>query len=343
MDREQAARFGADVSLLGQAVQLLTQGITVADYRPGDADGALDIRVRFPGEERSLAELGGLRVPTAAGLVPIENFVTFAPVDRVGVIRRVDERRVVTIEADVAPGVLPNDRIVALQAALDAADLPDGVTYAFAGEAEDQAEAMTFLVGAFVSAIFLMLVILVIQFNSFAQAGIVMTAIVFSIAGVLLGLLVTGRPFGVVMGGIGVIALAGIVVNNNIVLIDTFNALRREGRSPLESAMRAGAQRARPVLLTSVTTALGLMPMVVGAQYRLPHPGDRHRRALDAMVDRAVGGHRGRPRGGHRAHLAGHARDADADRQARRPGARRTVSRAAGTADVRAGRAPGAG
>ena len=265
VDREEAARYGADVSLLGQAVQLLTQGITVADYRPEDVDGALDIRVRFPREDRSLAELGGLRVPTAAGLVPISNFVTFAPSERVGTLRREDERRVVTIQANVAPGVLVNDQVIALQAALDDADLPDGVTYAFAGEAEDQAESMAFLVGAFGAAIFLMLVILVVQFNSFFQAFVVMSAIVFSVAGVLLGLLVTGRPFGVVMGGIGVIALAGIVVNNNIVLIDTYNDLKRAGLSPLEAALRTGAQRLRPVVLTSVTTALGLMPMVIGA------------------------------------------------------------------------------
>ena len=264
VDREAAARFGADVSLLGQAVQLLTQGIAVADYRPGDVDGALDIRVRFPRDERSLAELASLRVPTSAGLVPISNFVTFAPTDRVGTIRREDERRVVTVEANVAPGVLTGDQIAALTAALDGADLPEGVAYSFAGEAQDQAEAMTFLVGAFAAAIFLMLVILVTQFNSFFQAGIVMSAIVFSVAGVLLGLLVTGRPFGVVMGGIGVIALAGIVVNNNIVLIDTYNDLKRTGLSPLEAALRTGAQRLRPVLLTSVTTALGLLPMVIG-------------------------------------------------------------------------------
>ncbi len=264
VDREEAARFGADVSLLGQAVQLLTQGITIADYRPDDVDGTLDIRVRFPREERSLSELGNLRVPTATGLVPISNFVAFAPTERVGTIRRIDERRVVTIEANVGPGVLVNDQTLALQAALDAADLPDGVTYGFAGEAEDQVEAMTFLIGAFVAAIFLMAVILVLQFNSFYQAFIVMSAIVFSIAGVLLGLLLTGRPFGVVMGGIGVIALAGIVVNNNIVLIDTYNDLKRAGQSPLEAVLRTGAQRLRPVVLTSVTTALGLMPMVIG-------------------------------------------------------------------------------
>jgi multidrug efflux pump len=264
VNRAEAARFGANVSLLGQAVQLLTQGITVADYHPDDIDGSLDIRVRFPREERSLSELSSLRVPTTSGLVPISNFVTFAPSERTGVIRRIDQKRVTTIEANVAPGILVNDQVIALTAALNAAELPEGVEFSFGGEAEDQQESMVFLMSAFAAAIFLMFFILVLQFNNFFQAFVVMSAIVFSIAGVLLGLIVTGRPFGVVMGGIGVIALAGIVVNNNIVLIDTYNALKKSGQSPREAALRTGAQRLRPVFLTSVTTALGLMPMVIG-------------------------------------------------------------------------------
>jgi multidrug efflux pump len=264
VNRAEAARFGADVSLLGQAVQLLTQGITVAEYRPDDTDGALDIRVRFPPQERSLAELGNLRVPTSAGLVPISNFVTFSPSPRTGIIRRVDQKRVTTVEANVAPGFLVNDQVNALRVELEAAGLPDSVSFSFGGEAEDQEESMAFLTGAFTTAVFLMFVILLLQFNSLYQAFVVMSAIVFSIAGVLLGLVVTGRPFGVVMGGIGVIALAGIVVNNNIILIDTYNDLKRRGQSPLEAALRTGAQRLRPVVLTSFTTALGLMPMVIG-------------------------------------------------------------------------------
>jgi len=196
--------------------------------------------------------------------VPISNFVTFEPSERTGIIRRIDEKRVTTIEANVAADVLVNDQVLALGAALEAAELPDDVSFSFAGEAEDQAESMTFLVGAFVAAIFMMFVILLVQFNNFQQAFVVMSAIIFSIAGVLLGLIITGRPFGIVMGGIGVIALAGIVVNNNIVLIDTYNDLKRQGQAPLEAALRTGAQRLRPVILTSVTTALGLMPMVIG-------------------------------------------------------------------------------
>ncbi|WP_108813733.1 efflux RND transporter permease subunit [Loktanella sp. Alg231-35] len=264
VDRSEAARSGANVALLGQAVQLLTSGITVADYRPEDGDGEVDIVVRFPAVDRTLAELESLRVPTNAGLVPISNFVSFSPAPQSGEITRIDQARVITISADVTSDVLANDQTIALQAAIETLDLPSSVSVEFGGEAEEQADAMSFLVGAFASAIGLMFLILLTQFNSFWQAFVVMSAIVFSIAGVLIGLMVTGRPFGVVMGGIGVIALAGIVVNNNIVLIDTFNQLKAQGLSSLEAALRTGAQRLRPVVLTSVTTALGLMPMVIG-------------------------------------------------------------------------------
>jgi multidrug efflux pump len=264
LDRREAARFGADVVLLGQAVQLLTQGITVADYRPDYAEGSVDIRLRFPVEARTLEDLQALRVPTQTGLVPIANFVTFVPEPRTGTIERIDQNRVVTIASDVAPGLLVADRIAALSAAIEGMDLPQGVAWSFAGEAEDQADAARFLTAAFAVAVALMFTVLVTQFNSFFQAFVVMSAIVFSVTGVLLGLLVTGRPFGVVMGGIAVIALAGIVVNNNIVLIDTYNDLRRAGQGPREAALRTGAQRLRPVVLTSATTVLGLMPMVIG-------------------------------------------------------------------------------
>ncbi|WP_460274428.1 efflux RND transporter permease subunit [Celeribacter sp. ULVN23_4] len=264
LDRSEAARFGADVALLGQAVQLLTQGIAIADYRPDNVEDAVDIRVRFPAGERSLAELESLRVPTDKGLIPITNFVSFSPAPRSGTIKRIDQQRVTTLSADVAPGLLANDQITALRKAIESVGLPENISWSFAGEAEDQQDAMIFLVSAFVAAIGLMVMVLLVQFNSFYQALIIMIAIVFSISGVLIGLMVTGRPFGVVMGGIGVIALAGIVVNNNIVLIDTYNHLKRSGMPVMEAALRSGAQRLRPVILTSGTTALGLAPMVIG-------------------------------------------------------------------------------
>jgi multidrug efflux pump len=141
-------------------------------------------------------------------------------------------------------------------------DLDPAVSVRFKGQDEDQREAANFLISAFLIAIFLMVAILVTQFNSFYQTALVLSAIVFSTAGVMIGLLATNQPFGIVMCGIGIIALAGIVVNNNIVLIDTYNDLRSRGLPAQEAILRTAAQRVRPVLLTSITTVLGLVPMV---------------------------------------------------------------------------------
>ncbi|MDX1656233.1 MAG: efflux RND transporter permease subunit, partial [Candidatus Competibacteraceae bacterium] len=270
VDREKAARFGADITLLGNAVQMVTHGIKVAGYRPDDTDEEVDIRVRFPFSGRNLDQLDQLRVPTVAGLVPITNFVTFIPAPKTGTLSRSDGRRVMTVSADVAEGLLVDDKVREIRTALAENPLPE-VQITFKGQDEDQREAMIFLAKAFVTAIFLMAIILVTQFNSLYQAFLVLSAIVFSTAGVLLGLLITAQPFGIVMGGIGVIALAGIVVNNNIVLIDTFNDLRRNGMQPLEALLRTGAQRLRPVVLTSITTILGLMPMVLAINIDLIH------------------------------------------------------------------------
>ncbi|MCW9017578.1 MAG: efflux RND transporter permease subunit, partial [Kangiellaceae bacterium] len=262
-DREKAARYGASIATLGNAVQMITNGIKVTDYRPDDTDDEVDIRVRFPIGERNLGQLDQLKVSTVRGMVPISNFVTIKPAQKSGVLSRVDTNRVITIQADVVEGVLPANQLIELKSVLKSAELDPIVQIKFKGEDEDQQEAMTFLAGAFVTAIFLMLLVLVTQFNSIYQALLVLSAIVFSTAGVLLGLIITSQPFGVVMVGLGIIALAGIVVNNNIVLIDSFNQFRKEGMSVIDAAYEAGRIRLRPVLLTAFTTVLGLMPMVL--------------------------------------------------------------------------------
>ncbi len=265
VDHREAARFGADITLLGSAVvQMLTRGLELGDYRPEGADEEVDIRVRFPFDERNLAQLINLRVPTGAGMVPVRNFVDFQPAPETGIIRRVDGQRTLTVKADVAPGRLVGEQVRALQDWLAAHPLPENLKIALRGQQEDQQQSLQFLGSAFGLALALMLLILVTQFNSFYQALLVLSAIVFSTGGVLLGLLIRGEAFSVVMSGIGVIALAGVVVNNNIVLIDTFNQHRREQLDPVEAALQTGARRLRPVLLTTVTTVLGLIPMVFG-------------------------------------------------------------------------------
>ncbi|MGC3873197.1 efflux RND transporter permease subunit [Halomonas sp. GXIMD04776] len=270
VDREAAARFDADVSTIGSAVQLVTTGLQLATYRPQDANDEVDIRVRLPGAQRSLDQLERLTINTARGQVPISHFVRLEPAPKVGTLHRVDGQRAITLEADVDPGRQVDERLKALSDTLE--NLPEGVRVGFAGEQEDQAETSQFLSIAFGVALFLMMIIMVTQFNSLYQAFLVLSAIVFSTGGVLLGLLLNGQPFGIVMVGMGIIALAGIVVNNNIVLIDTYNQLRGEGLSAYAAALEAGSHRLRPVLLTAITTILGLMPMVLGVNVDLLAP-----------------------------------------------------------------------
>ncbi len=271
VDREQASRFGADITTVGNAVQLVTNGIKVAGYRPNDTDDEVDIRVRYPYVDRSVGQLDRLRVPTANGVVPVSYFIERVPVPRVGTIHRSDARRVLKVEADVEEGILPDTKVQEIRRWLAQAGLDPRIDVSFKGEDEEQQAAQDFLGKAFGVALFVMAIILVTQFNSYYQALLILSAVIFSTGGVLLGLLVTQQPFGIVMSGVGVIALAGIVVNNNIVLIDTYNILRRTGMEALEAVVRTGAQRLRPVLLTTVTTILGLMPMVLGVNLDLIH------------------------------------------------------------------------
>jgi multidrug efflux pump len=263
VDRAQAAKFGADVSLIGSYVRMVTNGMKIGGYRPDDSDEEIDIVVRLSEGERTAAYLDDLRIETDKGAVPISNFVTRSAQPKINTLRRVDGQRVVSLRADVAPGVLASDKVSDLQGWLDRQDFNSRVNVRFRGEDEEQQKAQAFLGKAFLVALFLMAIILVTQFNSFYSAFLILTAVVMSTIGVMLGLLITGQPFGVVMSGIGVIALAGIVVNNNIVLIDTYDRLRESAGSELDAILRTGAQRLRPVLLTTITTILGLMPMVL--------------------------------------------------------------------------------
>jgi len=269
VDRAEAARFGADISLVGAMVQLVTNGIKIGEYRPDDSDDEIDIRVRYPEESRSLAQIDELRIPSEQGLVPISTFIERVPAQKVGTIRRTDMRRTLAIDADVAAGVLVDDVVRRLKTTLPSLDIDPRVSFSFRGSTEDQQEDMDFLARAMMMALAIMAIILVTQFNSIYQAGLILTAVLFSTGGVLLGHLVMGKPFGVIMSSVGVITLAGIVVNNNIVFIDTYNVLRSRGEQPFNAILRTCAIRLRPVLLTTVTTIVGLLPMVLGVNINL--------------------------------------------------------------------------
>ncbi len=262
VDRAEAAKFGADITLVGNMIQLVTNGVKIGEYRPDDAEDEIDIRVRYPLNSRSLDQIDTLRIPTSEGLIPISNFVKRVAANKVSSIQRTNMRRTMQVSADVEEGYLDADIVVEMAEMLPFLAIDPAVNVVFRGGNEDQQEASAFLGKAMMIAIAVMAIILVTQFNSLFQAALILTAVVFSTGGVLLGHLIMGKPFGIVMSGVGVITLAGIVVNNNIVFIDTYNVLRQRGADAFEAILRTCAVRLRPVLLTTVTTILGLMPMV---------------------------------------------------------------------------------
>ena len=279
VDVEKAGRYGADVATVGAMVQLVTRGILLDTMRVETSDEEIEIRVRLPEKDRVLSTLDGLKLRTRDGLVPLSNFITRKPVQKLAEINRIDQKRYFDIKAGVLPGlsrsetdaagvekdilINANERITFLTRYLEANPLPPGVSWEWTGDQEDEAESQAFLSKAFIAALALMFIILLAQFNSFFNSFIVLLAVVLSTVGVLIGMLVMQQAFSIIMTGTGIVALAGIVVNNNIVLIDTYQELSRY-MPRIEAIIRTAEQRIRPVLLTTITTMAGLAPMMFG-------------------------------------------------------------------------------
>lgn len=270
VDRARAAQFGVATAAVGGVVQLVTNGVKLADFRPAGADDAIDIRLRLPEERRTFATLDSLRIETTAGSVPIANFVSRSPVRTTGILKRIDGQRTITVEAGIRAGLQADPVRQAVTSAVDSMHLDaQGIRWKLAGEDEEQKEAGAFLGNAFGAALALIFAVLLAQFNNFVSVFLVLTAVVMSTIGVFLGLLVMGQPFGIVMTGIGIIALAGVVVNNNIVLIDTYDQLRDEGADKIHAILQTCRERARPVVLTAATAILGVLPIAFGLNLEL--------------------------------------------------------------------------
>ncbi len=331
VDVAKAGRFGADVATVGAMVQLVTRGILLGEMRPDNTDEEVEIRVRLPEEDRVLSTLDSLKVRTSDGLVPLSNFVTRKPVEKLAEINRINQERYYDIKADVEPGlskvvitdadgteqrlavvravaegaepkgatltspdgeayeiveltgsqsaedirsaikdgdaqfslINPNERIAVLTEWLDTGPFSKAVSWEWTGDQEEQEESGAFLVNAFMGALGLMFVILLAQFNSFYNSVLVLLAVVLSTTGVLIGMMIMQQPFSIIMTGTGIVALAGIVVNNNIVLIDTYQEYSRY-MPRIEAIVRTAEARIRPVLLTTLTTMAGLTPMMFG-------------------------------------------------------------------------------
>lgn len=263
VDRAKAGRYGTDISTIGGFIQLLTNGTLAGRYRPNDSIDEEDIRIRFPKENRGIKALDDLIIQTPNGGVPITNFVERVAKQKVGQIRRIDASRVVVIKANTAVGDETISVVAHLKQWLKTQNIPPTVRVEFSGNDEAQQQSTNFMKGAFITSLVLMGIILLAQFNSFYHVALILSSIILSTVGVLFGIVVTGREFVIVMTGMGIIALAGIVVNNNIVLIDTYARLVKQGIEPIEAIIHTGAQRLRPVLLTTATTIIGLLPMAL--------------------------------------------------------------------------------
>ena len=280
VDVEKAGRYGADVAIVGGMVQLVTRGLLLDTMRVDSSDEEIEIRVRLPESDRFLSTLDTLKVRTEDGLVPLSNFVSRTPVKKLGQIDRSDQQRYFDLKAGVEAGLTTssigvdgeeiitpltaNEQIANLTNWLETdRPLPSGISWEWTGDQEDQAESQAFLGKAFMGALGLMFIILLAQFNSFYNSFLVLTAVVLSTTGVLIGMLVMDQTFSIIMTGTGIVALAGIVVNNNIVLIDTYQEYSKY-MPRIEAITRTAQARIRPVLLTTITTMAGLAPMMLG-------------------------------------------------------------------------------
>ena len=266
VDRPHAAMLGVNVANVGQMVQMVTNGVMLGEFRPDDADDEVEIRLRYPEQNRQLAALDELRVNTQSGPVPISSFSERVAKPRVDAIQRIDMLETVYILANTEDGYLSDNQTSAISEWLATQDIDDSIKVIFRGANEEQADSAAFLSVAFSLAMSLMLIMLVMQFNSFYQAFLILFSVVMSTAGVMLGLLISQAIFSTILTGVGIVALAGIVVNNNIVLIDSYNFLRRSDPSisAADAVFSAAKSRFRPVMLTTITTVVGLLPLANG-------------------------------------------------------------------------------
>jgi multidrug efflux pump len=270
VDREKAALYDLNTSKVGSAIRSAINGVEAAKYRTGNDE--YDIVVRL--SERYREELEGLReltVMAEGGVqVPLVAVATWSVEEGAGAIRRKDQSRMATISADAAAGFANNAVLAEVQSTLEDFQnaLPPGYTMRYTGQSQEQAEASAFLGGAFLSALLLIGFILISQFNSVIKPVIILTSVIMSTMGVLIGLVLFRMPFGIINTGVGIISLAGIVVNNAIILIDYIDVLRnRDDMNRREALVQGGRTRFRPVVLTALTTALGMVPLAIGLNF----------------------------------------------------------------------------
>jgi multidrug efflux pump len=271
IDRAEAGKYGIGVRELAPYVQLITSGVKLGTYRDSETGDELDIRVRLPEDERTFDALDSMRIATAQGLVPVSNFIERTAVPKVANIQRRNQVYVMNVAAgltNLPEGVYAADKVAELQGWIAEQNFPETVSVVFGGAEEQMGDANAFIVQALGMAMAIIFFVLLLEYNSFYQVMVTLSTVVMSVAGVLLGMLATGMTFSAIMTGLGIVALAGIVVKNGIVLIDTYNDYHRhEGVEAVKAMLLTVSQRVRPVLLTAFLTALGVIPMWANVEF----------------------------------------------------------------------------
>lgn len=268
VDRVKAAEFGLGIRELTPYIQLVTSGVELGTYRPDDANDELDIVVRLPESERTFDALDTIRISTSQGLVPISNFISRTAETKVAAIQRLNGKYYMNVAAGLEPDLEASEKIEEVQAWAAEQAWPENVEIIYGGAEEQINDTNTFIAQAFGGAMFLIFLVLLMEYNSFWQVLVTLSTVIMSTAGVLLGMLLTGMSFSAIMTGLGIVALTGIVVKNGIVLIDTYNDYNREqGVEPIKAMLLTTSQRVRPVLLTATVTALGVIPMALNLEF----------------------------------------------------------------------------
>ncbi|MCC7430185.1 efflux RND transporter permease subunit [bacterium] len=262
VDREKAALFELNTLQIANTIRTAINGTEASTYRIGQDE--YDITVRFGKDFReSYNDLLNLTIFHEGVHYPLTNFAKVEISSGLSNLNHLDKDRVVIVTAD-AFGRSAAEVVIDVKEKLKNFKMPEGYSLIYGGQDQEQKDAEEFLSNAFLVAVFLIFFVLVMQFNSVTIPFVIMISVVLSFFGVFLGLLVTFQPFGIIMTGIGVISLAGVVVNNAIVLIDYIQKLRENGMNKFNAIVEAGKTRLRPVILTAITTILGLIPLTVG-------------------------------------------------------------------------------
>ncbi|MBT8218769.1 MAG: efflux RND transporter permease subunit [Bacteroidia bacterium] len=286
IDREAARKYELSTYMISDAIRTALFGKELSQYKVGEDE--YPIQVRMDKKYRNdidylLNQKAVFRSPATGKIssVPLSTAASFKYSSTYSQIKRKDQKRIISLSSNVLQNYNANEVVSNVMGSLSKYDMPDGYTYSFGGEQLEQKENMEYLTSAFMVAIFVIFIILVAQFNSVISPFIIILSVLFSTIGVLLGYVASGRDIEIVMSGIGIISLAGIVVNNAIVMVDYINLMMRRKRISLgipnmmkmskehikEAIIKGGATRLRPVILTAVTTVLGLLPMATAFNF----------------------------------------------------------------------------